>query len=185
MNLTDASILDTLRAELAAHNAREAETARVCDEGCLDRGVGSEVMSAQQRSTITRRIEIAEAGGRVGFVGLCRLDGTPARGKWYPSKWSSLEAWGTPKANGERGLDFIDGETLYASRCGDSHAVEKLAAKGFRWETRRLRADARYSYGGKRGLAGVFYGTLLTVAVDENGEETMPIRLAPPTLPGD
>lgn len=162
-------------AEIVAAEAVEAgkRSQRRWDAGIEDDCFVSEKCEAQDRSDMNLAAELAAEGWRCGFVGLCRLDGTPARGRWIESKFRGRQdSWGTPKASGERGLDFIPGELLYASREGDQDACDKLRAKGFQWEMRRLPCDIKRSYPvNGRGFEGLYYSNLYVIAVDRVGAE--------------
>jgi hypothetical protein len=143
------------------------------DAGIEDDCFVSEKCEAQDRSDMRLAADLAAQGWRCGFVGLCRLDGTPARGRWIESKWRGRQdSWGTPKANGERGLDFIPGELLLASREGDQDACDKLRARGFQWEMRRLNCDIKRTYPvNGRGFEGLYYSNLFVIPVDRDGAE--------------
>lgn len=162
-------------AEIVAAERVEAgeRSRRRWDAGIEDDCFVSEQCERQDRSDMSRAADLAALGWRCGFVGLCRLDGTPARGRWIASKWHGrADSWGTPKANGERGLDFIPGELLIASREGDQDACDKLRAKGFQWEMRRLPCDLRRSYPvNGRGFEGLYYSNLDTIPCDRDGNE--------------
>lgn len=177
--------VEELEHELAQHNARVAEDSRIRWEGCLDEAPGSHTMNLSRRHEIEERLRLARDGYRTGFVGLCRLDGTTATGRWIDSKWrGKARSWGTPKPDGTRGLAFISGDLLLASRGVGPAAVKanaKLRALGFQWESRRLRAWAETRYPeSKRGWEGVFYGRLCTYPVDRDGNELCPDGLVYP-----
>jgi hypothetical protein len=162
-----------LEADLATHYRRRAEADQSRWDSCLDEAPGSSTLDSSIQSEIIARLALAREGYRVGFVGLCRLDGSPAKGQWYESKWRSRgSSWGTPKPDGSRGLAFISGELIYASRGvgpGAVKANEKLAAMGFRWEGRRLRAWAETRYPDGMGTIGIFYASLRTFPADADG----------------
>ena len=161
--------LATLTAELAAYRAHVAEQQdrriRDCTDGdCFV----SEKVEQMHEIELERAAELAAEGWRAGFVGLCRVDGTTAKGRWVDSKWSSVGAWMTTNAAGER--VFIRGELLHDSRAGSEKATAKLLDLGFRWESRRCYADAR-RYFPSSGLAGMWSSNLVTIPVDRDGRE--------------
>ena len=165
---THGTPVETLRAALAAHEARVAAAHQSAWDGCYDISGTSERLDGQERNELLRKVELAADGWRMGFVGLCRLDGSTATGRWIEGRYG--HAWGAPKADGSRGLDFLSQELLYASRCGDAKAVAKLRAKGYEWQSRRCRADCRYFFAeGSRGWSGVYSANLVTYPCDATG----------------
>jgi hypothetical protein len=155
-------------AALELRNAKRAQERAAAD---LDDSNFSAHCEAQDRADALLAAELAADGWRCGFVGLCRLDGAPARGRWIASKFRAVDSWGTPK-RGARGLDFIDGELLIASREGDQDACDKLRALGFQWEMRRLHCDVQRSYPvNGRGMEGMHYSNLAVIPVDRDGAE--------------
>jgi hypothetical protein len=158
----------TLTAERAAYAAEvaEREAARWRD-GREDDSFVSQKVEQHQLMELEAALELAAQGWKVGFVGLCRLDGTPARGRWVRSKWGG-DNWMTTSTAGER--VFVNGDLTVESRSGSQKAIDKLAALGFRWETRRLYACAEWHYAGQ-GVAGLWSGSLLVTPCDEQGRE--------------
>ena len=163
----NASVAD-LAALLAAEQARIAQlnTERY-EQGRDDDSFVSQKCEQQHLSQLERSLELARMGWRMGFVGLCRLDGAPARGRWVKSPFGT--SWMTDDATGSR--VFVKSDTLYQSRCGREKATAKLLAMGFRWETRRLPCDCRWVYPAGTGFAGLYSGSLVTFAVDASGNE--------------
>ena len=163
--------LAAIQAELAQHAARRIENEERRDKYMLDDDSFVSQKAEQLRDSELRRAEaLAADGWKTGFVGLCRNDGTTAKGRWVDSKWSALGSWMTTNAAGER--VFVRGEDIMASRGGSTKAIEKLAALGFRWESRRCYADARYFYPeSARGFAGMWQANLVTYPVDATGRE--------------
>ncbi len=159
---------ETLATELAAEQARISQlNSDRYEQGRDDDSFISQKCEQHHLSHMERSLELARMGWRMGFVGLCRLDGTPARGRWIDGKWGS--SWMTTDAAGER--VFIKTDTIYDSRAGREKATAKLLAMGFRWETRRLPCDCKWFYSGK-GFVGLYSGSLVTFPVDADGRET-------------
>lgn len=162
-------------AEIVAAETIEAgkRSQRRWDAGIEDDCFVSEQCERQDRSDMSLAAELAAEGWRCGFIGLCRLDGTPARGRWIESKFGrrTKSSWGTPK-RAERGLDFVSMELLHASRSGDQKACDKLRALGFQWEMRRLNCDIKRTYPvNGRGFEGLYYSNLFVIPVDRDGAE--------------
>ena len=161
-----------LAAQLAAHNARvAANEERRWANGQEDDSFVSQKCESLTRSELERSLELAEGGWKLGFVGLCHLDGSPVKGRWVASKFRR-GAQNFMVTSGRGPVVFLSGDDLYMSRAGKLAATEKLLGLGFRWETRRLWTDCGYVYPeGSRGFAGLYSGTLCVWPVDADGNK--------------
>ena len=161
-----------MTAAVAAEKARLAKlNSDRYDRGCEDDSFLSQKCESICLGEMEEAAELAEMGWRMGFVGLRRVDGTPARGRWIKSKfYGKQDSWGTPKVDG-RGLDFISGDLIYKSRTGDQKACDKLRALGFEWVTCRTYVNSRTVYPNTRGLEGLYFAHTNRFACDKDGNE--------------
>ena len=162
--------LATLRAQAAQYTADRAASERRRIDSCMDDDCFvSQKVESQRAHEFERALELAAEGWRWGFVGLCWQDGTPAKGRWVSSKFSSVDNWMAVHPDGRR--VFVPGEVTVSSRSGCARAIAKLEALGLRWESRRLRATCGYVFpDSARGFEGLWSGSLATWPVDENGK---------------